>query len=228
MYTRFTAIFDMDGVLVDTYHAHYASWKAMAARYGKTMTESQFAATFGRTSREVIAAVWRDEGLDKNRIGEMDRCKEEIFRELFLDEFRPMPGVVGLLHRLRDAGVALAVGSSAPRENVEQILDQLRARPLFGAIVCGSDVRRGKPDPEIFLRAAMRLGTVPPHCMVIEDAPLGIAAARRAGMACIGLASTGRTRSMLAAADEVVDSLKELSPRIVRSVIRKRREKTCG
>ena len=122
-----------------------------------------------------------------------------------------MPGAEGLLQSLFDAGIALAVGSSGPPENVDLTLDRLRKRPLFAATVHGMDVTRGKPDPQVFLLVAQRLGIPPQHCVVVEDAPLGIAAAKAGGMASVGLASTGRSRSLLAAADLTVDRLSELS-----------------
>ncbi len=113
----------------------------------------------------------------------------------------------------------MAVGSSAPRENVAAGIDGLGVRDQFSAVVTGSDVQRGKPDPQIFLAAAQRLGVPPARCVVIEDAPVGVAAAAAAGMACVGLASTGRTRETLGKAQLVVDSLTELSPEVLRQVI---------
>ena len=92
-------------------------------------------------------------------------------------------------------------------------------RSLFGAVVTGSDVTRGKPDPQVFLLAAGRLGIPPARCAVVEDAPPGIAAAKAAGMTAVGLASTGRTRQSLAAADLVVDALAELTPERIRDLI---------
>jgi len=92
-------------------------------------------------------------------------------------------------------------------------------RDRFAAVVSGSDVQRGKPDPQIFLLAAQRLGVPPARCVVIEDAPVGVAAAAAAGMACVGLASTGRSREVLSMAQCVVDSLTELSPEVLRQVI---------
>jgi beta-phosphoglucomutase-like phosphatase (HAD superfamily) len=126
---------------------------------------------------------------------------------------------VELVAALHAAGFGVAVGSSAPRENVAPAIDRLGARDCFSAVVTGSDVQHGKPDPQIFLVAAQRLGVPPARCVVIEDAPVGIVAAAAAGMACVGLASTGRTREMLGKAQLVVDALSELSPQVLRQVI---------
>jgi len=212
-------IFDMDGVLVDSYDAHFRSWRAVAASRGRDMTQEEFDATFGRTSREIIAALWPTSVSSEEEIARLDAQKEAAFREILAADFPPMPGVGQLLESLHAAGFGLAVGSSGPPENVDLILDRLAKRGLFGGIVHGMDVTRGKPDPQVFLLAADRLGIPAQRCAVVEDAPLGIAAAKAAGMASVGLASTGRTRTMLAAADLTVDGLAELSPTILRNLI---------
>jgi beta-phosphoglucomutase len=215
-------IFDMDGVLVDTYHAHYQSWLAMAEPEGFRFTEEEFAVTFGRTSREIIAHFWGEGCLSDAQIAVLDEKKEAAFREIISADFPAMPGVHQLLKDLHDGGFAMAVGSSGPPENVELVLDRLGARRLFDSIVTGMDVTRGKPDPQVFLIAAERLGMPAGRCAVIEDAPAGIAAANAAGMASVGLTSTGRTRESLSAADLVVGSLEELSPKILRELIARR------
>jgi beta-phosphoglucomutase len=222
MSEKYAAIFDMDGVLADTYHAHFQSWLMMAHRAGLTFSEAEFAPTFGRTSREIIAHFWGRGSCDDARIAAMDAEKEKAFRDIIENDFPAMPGVHKLLANLHAAGWKLAVGSSGPPENVEMTLDRLGNRGLFGAIVTGSDVKRGKPDPQVFLLAAERLGASPSRCVVIEDARPGIAAARAAGMAAVGLVSTGRTREELAAADLVVNSLNEISPEILGEVIDRR------
>ncbi len=215
-------IFDMDGVLVDSYHAHARSWQVMASEQGLAMTGAQFDATFGRTSREIIAALWPEACYSDAEIAALDARKEAAFREILAAHFRPMRGVDRLLQSLFDAGCPVAVGSSGPPENVELVLGLLRKRPQFAAIVHGMDVTRGKPDPQVFLLAAERLGIPPRRCVVIEDAALGIAAAKAAGMASVGLVSTGRTRWMFAEADLTLESLEALSPRVLRRLVERK------
>lgn len=215
-------IFDMDGVLVDSYHAHFKSWQRMAAEVGVAMDESLFASTFGRTSREVLAASWGPDRFSAVQIAELDRRKEELFRQIMTAEFPPMDGAKELLLALARAGFTLAIGSSAPPENVELVLDKMELRSLFDAVVTGADVRRGKPDPQVFLMAAARLRLPPERCAVVEDAPQGIEAAQAAGAASIGLVSTGRTREQLAAANLVVERLAELSPERIEAIIAER------
>ncbi len=213
------AIFDMDGVLVDTYQAHFRSWLAVAEPEGLHFSESEFAPAFGRTSREIIAHFWGEGRCGPDEIAALDARKEAAFRRIIERDFPAMPGVVELLSALREAQFQLAVGSSGPPENVGLVLDKLGAGPLFSAIVTGNDVRRGKPDPQVFLLAAERLNVAPARCAVIEDAPAGVAAANAAGMASVGLLSTGRTRDDLAAADAVVAALSEISPVMLQNLI---------
>ena len=213
-------IFDVDGVLVDSYRAHFQSWQTMARRHGLHMTEEQFAATFGRTSREIIPSLWPGR-VEPSRVAQLDEEKEAIYREVLRRDFPEMDGAGELLADLRGAGFALAVGSSGPPANVELVLDCLGPH-LFDAGVSGADVTRGKPDPEVFLKAAGKLDLPPGRCAVIEDAPAGIEAARRAGAGAIALTGTA-SREKLAHADLVVDSLRELSPRTIELLIRGRK-----
>ena len=217
--SRLGVVFDMDGVLVDSYHAHLRSWQVVAAEQGRRMTEEEFAAGFGRTSREIIAMWEGAQRYDDRQIAELDRRKEAVFREILAADFPAMPGVHAMLRSLAAAGLALAVGSSGPPENVELVLDRLGERGLFGAVVHGMDVTRGKPDPQVFLTAAARLGIAPGCCAVVEDAPPGIEAAHAAGMAAVGFPSTGRTGEQLAAAEVLIGCLDDLTPEVVRAVI---------
>ncbi len=216
---RVAAIFDMDGVLVDTYHAHFESWRMVAAEEGLELGEEQFATTFGRTSREIIAMLWAEDRYDQAGIAALDDHKEAAFRRIVAADFPAMPGVSELLKSLHRDSIALAIGSSGPAKNVRLVLDRLPPGAPFQAVVTGDDVTRGKPDPQVFLLAAERLEIPPNRCVVIEDAALGITAAQAAAMASVGLASTGRTRDELRSANLVVDRLDELSPDVLRALV---------
>ena len=212
-------IFDMDGVLVDSYRAHWQSWHFMADELGKGLTEAQFVSTFGRTSREIIAEHWGANCLTVAEIAEFDRRKEGLYRELVDRDFPAMEGAIDLIRALAASGFRLAVGSSGPPENVALAVERLGAKQLFNTLVTGRDVARGKPDPQVFLLAGERLGVAPADCAVIEDAPVGIAAANAAGMASIALLSTGHTAESVQAARLIVDSLCELSPERITRLI---------
>jgi beta-phosphoglucomutase len=213
-------IFDVDGVLVDSYRPHYRSWRQLASEHGFSLTEEQFTETFGRTSRDIIRRFWAGEAPDDRRIRELDDRKEALYRRIVSEDFPAMDGAVALLEALHAAGVRIAVGSSGPPENVELVLDKLGRRELIGAVVTGMDVTRGKPDPQVFLIAAERLGIPPEACVVVEDAPDGIRAAKAAGMAAVALISTGRTEDAFREVepDLAVRSLRELSPNRLRSL----------
>jgi beta-phosphoglucomutase len=217
------AIFDMDGVLVDSYHAHFESWQRVAAEQGVTYTEKQFAWSFGRTSREIIRGTWERGELDEATIAAIDARKEALFREIIGRSFPVMDGARELLDALRTAGFRIAVGSSAPPENVALVLDRFGGPVRFDGVVNGMDVHRGKPDPEVFLLAAERAGASPGNCVVIEDARPGIEAARRAGMASVALVSTGRSEDDFRPVhpDLVVHSLRELDPAMLGHLISK-------
>ncbi len=207
---RFAVIWDMDGVLIDSGAAHYAAWRALAAEYGASITPEQFRQTFGMRNEEVIAHVFGD--LPVGQAAEMVLRKEANFREeVRAGRVPTQPGARDLLVTLSAAGIPQAVATSAPPINAETVLDVLELANYFQAVVTGADVRIGKPDPEIFLRAAEKLGMPPTECVVLEDAVVGVQAAKAAGMKCVALIDTS-TAEQLAGADLVVDSLSELSP----------------
>jgi beta-phosphoglucomutase len=204
-------LFDLDGVLVDSYAAHMRSWRRLAAEESLPFSEREFARSFGRTSRESIAIYWPGRASETARL---DARKEALFRADIRERFPVMDGAAELVRALRDAGFALAVASSAPPDNVELTLERLGLGDAFGAVVNGSDVQRGKPDPQVFLLAAERLGAPPARCVVVEDAPVGVAAAHAGGMKAVAVLSTGRRREEF---DEVkpelvVDALRALTP----------------
>jgi beta-phosphoglucomutase len=206
----YAVIFDVDGVLVDSYVAHYQSWQRMFGEIGVEFTDEQFRSTFGRTNRDIFAELYRGQ-MTESRSRELGDRKESLYREIISRNFTPLPGAVELIDSLSAAGFKLAVGSSGPPENIALTLEKLGRASRFSAAVTGADVTRGKPNPQVFLLAAERLGVPPERCAVIEDAPQGIEAANRAGMASIAVLGT-TTREKLAHAKLVVDSLSELSP----------------
>lgn len=210
----YAVIFDIDGVLVDSYRSHFESWRRLGRELRHDVTEAEFAASFGRTSREIIRLWWGQalgDDLTEARIAELDERKEALYRDALREGFPAMDGAVALIDDLHAAGFKLAVGSSGPPENVELSLSLLGRADRFATRVTGADVTRGKPDPQVFLLAAQRLTVEPHRCAVIEDAPAGIAAANAAGMCSIGL--TGTTdRAALGRADHVVESLRLVSP----------------
>jgi beta-phosphoglucomutase len=213
---RTAVIFDVDGVLIDSYQAHFESWLRMFAEHGVTFTEDDFRKTFGRTSHDIIAALYGS-GLTDAEIRVWDDRKEALYRDIIREKFPVIDGAVELLDALRAAGFRLGVGSSGPPENIQLTLQCLERADLFDAVVTRIDVTRGKPDPQVFQIAGKRLGAGPEQCVVVEDAPAGIEAANRAGMASVALTGTA-TRAELAHARLVIDSLRELTPELLRNL----------
>ena len=172
-------IFDMDGVLVDSAQAHFRSWQQLARECGREVTEEQFTATFGRQNRDIVPVLIGEvSGATVESLG--DR-KEEIYRGLIRESAPIVEGAVNLVRSLHGAGVSLAIGSSAPRANIDLVLEAMGADGLISAVVSGDEVTRGKPDPQVFTLACERLRIEPGRCVVIEDAPAGVEAARAAG-----------------------------------------------
>jgi beta-phosphoglucomutase len=210
-------IFDLDGVLVDSYQAHFASWRRMYGEMGIDYSEEDFAADFGRASRDILRRNLGNRA-DERHIREFDTRKEALYREIIRESFPAMDGAEELIDALVADGFHLAVGSSGPPENIALCLEKLGRAEKFAAVVTGADVTRGKPDPQVFQLAAERLGVGPASCVVMEDAVHGIEAAGRAGMKRVALTGTTSAEE-LAAADLVVSSLREITPAKLREMI---------
>lgn len=205
----FAVLWDMDGVLVDSAPYHYRAWKETFAEEGVSLDEATFRRTFGQRNDAIIADILGPD-LPPERVAAIGEAKERRYRALIAREgLTPLPGALEWLHRLHRRGIPQAVVSSAPRENIEAVLEALGVPGLFQALVSGEEVERGKPDPASFLLAAQRLGMPPERCIVVEDAPAGVEAAHRAGMACLAVATT-HPRERLIGAEQVTESLAEL------------------
>ncbi|MEM9656972.1 MAG: HAD family phosphatase [Planctomycetota bacterium] len=217
MQHEYAVIFDVDGVLTDSYQPHFKSWRKMFEELDVEFTEDQFRATFGRTNRDIFLELYPGQ-LSDDEISQRGDRKEVLYREIISADFTQMPGAVELIDALLDDGFALGVGSSGPPENVLLTIEKLGRIDAIRGVVTGADVDRGKPDPQVFLLAAEKLDTPANRCAVVEDAPQGVEAANRAGMKSIALTGTA-TRDALSDADLVVDSLQELSPQRIADLI---------
>jgi len=177
----------MDGTLVDSRAHHWRSWREALAAEGVVVTETQFAATFGQRNDRILES-WLGERATPERIRSIGDAKEDRYRRLVAAEgLSPLAGAAEWVRALAASGWRQAVASSAPRLNVEAVLRVIGLERELAAIVSAEDVRHGKPDPEVFVAAAARLGVPAARCIVVEDAEHGIEAARRAGMRSVGL-----------------------------------------
>ncbi len=183
-------VFDMDGTIVDNMAFHTDSWITFFARRGLGLDpDAFFRATAGRQGGEIIR-TYLGEHLSDEEVGLLNHEKESVYRELYAPHLKAVAGFDALTAKAKEHGVKLAVGTAAPPANVAFTLDGLGLRARFDAIVGAADVARGKPHPDVFLKAAALCGVQPSNCIVFEDAPLGVEAARRAGMRCIVLSTT--------------------------------------
>lgn len=183
-------VFDMDGTIVDNMAFHTRSWISFFERRGLALDADEFfRATAGRQGGEIMRA-YLGEQLTDEEVGQLNHEKESVYRELYGPHRKAVAGFDALVAQARAHGVKLAVGTAAPPANVAFTLDGLDLRRHFDAIVGAADVARGKPHPDVFLKAAELCGVAPEHCIVFEDAPLGVEAARRAGMRCVVLTTT--------------------------------------
>lgn len=212
-------IFDMDGVLVASGPPHQASWRMVAKKHGISVSDDQFRTLFGRTSRDIIRELWGF-ALSEVEAHRIDEEKEAAYRELITGMVPLMIGCREVLAILRAAGHRLAIATSGPRENVSLVLRETGLKEQFHSVVTGFDVVHGKPAPDCFLLAAERLGLTPSHCVVVEDAPAGIAAALAGKMPAIALVGTHPAdRLQSAGATCVVNRLAEITPQLVESLI---------
>jgi len=193
------------------------SWKKMLENHGLTITEDQFSSTFGQTNKDILSKLFPS--IKPREYDRLANEKEEIFREIIKEDFPEMDGASELIEAIYKAGGLLGIGSSGPLENIRIVLEMLPTGKYFKAIVSGSDIKHGKPHPEVFLKTAEKLELPSTMCIVIEDAPAGIKAGKAAGCAVVGLTGTV-TKKELSEADLVVDSLKELTPDILKKLIK--------
>lgn len=196
MYGNYCVIFDMDGVLADTGPIHFESWVKMGEEIGVKFTREIFKQTFGQQS-PVITRKLVGPNIDEKLVEKWANLKEKYYRKLVAEKLKPLPGVIRIINELRSEGFKLAVGSSGPPENVELLLTSLRIKNYFDTIITAAEIKRGKPEPDVFLIIAKILNVNPKNCIVIEDAPVGIEAAKRAGMISIALTTTHNKEALL-------------------------------
>lgn len=182
-------IFDMDGVVIDSNPAHRESWAAFNRRYGLETTEAMQQRMYGKRNDEIVRDYF-GAGLSAEEVARRGAAKEQLYRQIIAGRVQQMlvPGLKAFLGEYTASPKALA--TNAEPENVALVLDQGDIRPYFQVVVDGHQVRKPKPDPEIYQLAARRLGVSPENCIVFEDSKSGVRAACDAGMRVVGLLTT--------------------------------------
>jgi beta-phosphoglucomutase len=202
-----TILWDMDGVLVETSEAHYHSWLQAAEHFNFPFDREIFLRHYGMNNASTLRGILGDQ-VSLEHIKEIGNYKEICFREDMQDRMELLPGVADWLERFRSQGYHQAVASSGPPENIAFSVDTTGIRTYFSALVSGT-TGPGKPHPWVFQEAARQLATQPENCLVIEDTPNGILAARNAGMRVLAV-TTSNQASALKSADLVVENLARL------------------
>lgn len=179
-------IFDMDGVIIDNISYHIEALKIFLRQFGKEVTDEEFQNHYnGRTIQEVISGLKPE--ADPTEVMRLAEEKEKIYRDLYSAHLAPTPGLMDFLPKAKKAGLKMAVATSAITANADFTLDGLGIRKYFHAVIDSTMVIKGKPDPQIYLKAAEELNILPENCVVMEDALAGIQSAKNAGMDVIGL-----------------------------------------
>jgi len=199
----------MDGTIVNSLPFHKKAWQETFAKRGKNFTEDDFKWANGRRNEEIIPHFLK-RSMSPEEVNLIADEKEATFRHLVKDSIKALPGVIELIKALAAAKYQLAVVSSTPKENIELITKTLGIKKYFSLFVNGDDVKEGKPSPQCFLLGAEKLGIEAVNCVVMEDAVVGVRAAKRAGMYCIAVSNTC-PRQDIAEADIVIDSLAEIN-----------------
>jgi HAD superfamily hydrolase (TIGR01509 family) len=216
----YLAIFDHDGVLVDSLELHTQAWFEMGRRAGLSFTPEFIHETFGWTNPSILRRLLGD-AISEPEIKRFSDLKELCYRDIARGKIELMAGVREVLDALTAACVKLAIGSSGVLPNLELTVSECGLTGRFAAISSVEDITRGKPDPQVFLVAAAKAGVEPRRSVVFEDAPVGIEAAKAAGMYAVGVTTTHPAAALAdAGADEVVENLIEYDvPRLLERLV---------
>ena len=198
------AIFDHDGVMVDSLDHHSRAWLELGRRVGLPITSDFVKETFGMTNPSMFERLL-GYSLDPETLARYTDIKEGCYRDLARGNITLLPGIRELIEGLRAHSVTLAIGSSGVKQNLILTIEACGLEGQFAALAALEDIKRGKPDPEVFLVAAARAGVPPRSAVVFEDATFGIVAAKAAGMRAVGVTTTNPAQALWdAGADEVV------------------------
>lgn len=210
----------MDGVLVNNLEIHRQAFAEFFRRYGVERTFDELSRVFGKGNDDIMGELMPADVVERVGIRQLGYEKEAIYREIYAPIITPQPGLLAFLAECEREGLRSAVGSSGYKANVDFVLDKCNIRRYFEATVAGDEVTRCKPDPEIYLTAAAKLGLAPCECVVFEDAEAGIEAAKRAGMKVVALATTF-DRAFLATtdADMIIGDFRDISVEQLRTLV---------
>lgn len=216
--SEFGVLFDMDGVIVDSLKHHVEASRMFAEKHGIHLSEKEIREKyFGRRNQDWMPELF-GEKLTAGEIKDLADEKEAVFREIYEPEIKLLDGLFKLLQDLRAHDIPMIVGSSAPGENIKFVLEKTAIVNFFNGYLDDSQVSKGKPEPEIYIKAAKAIGLPPQRCIVIEDSAAGIEAGKRAGAKVIGITTT-HPREKLPEADLMIDNFHELNYQKMRKLL---------
>ena len=208
MNEKIAVIFDMDGVLVENSEFHDEAWRLTCLKHGKIITNQDVRNGFGGSNKILVQNLL---GIfDQKIIEKIAIEKEKLYRDIFEKSLRLPLGLMNLLNELKQKNVCMAVATSAPPENLHFVIDKLGIRNYFDALVDESQIKNCKPDPEIYILAANKLGVPISNCLVFEDSIFGIQSGKAAGMKVIGI-TTSFGAEQIKMADLIITSFTEIS-----------------
>lgn len=217
--SKFAIIFDMDGVIVDSNPYHKIALKQFCRKHGYELTDEQlFQKIYGRTNKEWITNLMGN--LPEEQIQSYADEKEELYRQLYKNDIKPVKGLHSFLDQLDHHQIARAIGTSAPQSNVVFTLSKTNTSTYFDITLNDTFVTHSKPHPEIYLKVAQALGLPNSQCIVIEDSLSGVEAGKAAGSKVIGITTT-HTQEELAHTDLVIDDFEKLSIDMLEDLVRK-------
>ena len=210
MKEKFAVLFDMDGVIIDSNPYHKDAWLEFCRRYDVELKEEDVPRyIYGKTNKTALADVFQREFSPEESF-RMSEEKEAIYRELHRADISLIKGLDSLLKTFAQHDIPLAVCTNAPIANLDFMLEETGIRPYFKVLIDASQVSKGKPDPEIYLKAARLLDVPPARCIVMEDSTVGVEAGLRAGMKVVGITTT-HTAAELDHTHLVIDDFEELT-----------------
>lgn len=186
---HFALIFDMDGTMIDNMQYHYQAWRVFLKEHNLELNDEELRDEIRGTNREIMGRLFGSE-VPVEELDQMGDYKEALYREIYRPHLQLIKGLLPFLRKTVRAGISMAIATSANQANIEFVVNGLELRPFFKVVVSSEEVDRGKPYPDTFLEAAHRLHFPADQCIVFEDAPTGIEAARRANMKAVALTTT--------------------------------------
>ena len=214
-----TVIFDMDGVIIDTEPIHHHAFFTQFAELGITVSDALYASFLGSSTRNVFQKLKQEFDLPQE-VSALLLRKRELFNQAFDEDasLDLLPGVRALIEDLQQHGVQMVLASSASKATIGRVFNRFGLAPYFSHTVSGEDFVQSKPNPAIFLHAAELAETPVTECIVIEDSANGVAAAKAAGIYCVGYASPHSAGQDLRLADRVIQDFSELSAAAIQQI----------